>query len=197
MRGRCVREAWARASSGRGRASQRSLGSSRLGARVWGRRGKVWRAGSNYQCCAASVCSVKGRGLQLLLSGHHAPRRHQTRSPLLPLTDERRATPSQRRRMRTGRRQARAESSSAAKTHLRAQTQATTRLRRQAAPSRRLFWACARPTPQLSIRVIGFARAAIRLTRPQTLAQSRRSQAWQTCPKVEQAAVGRVLVLVV
>lgn len=32
--------------------------------------------------------------------------------------------------------------------------------------NRRLFWACARLTPQLSIRVTGFARAAIRLTTP-------------------------------
>lgn len=39
---RCMRErwvrAWARASSGRGQASQSYLGSSRLGARVWGRK---------------------------------------------------------------------------------------------------------------------------------------------------------------
>jgi hypothetical protein len=38
-------------SSGRGRASQRYLGSSRLGARVWGRRRKVRGCGRYYQCC--------------------------------------------------------------------------------------------------------------------------------------------------
>ena len=42
----------------------------------------------------------------------------------------------------------------------------------QAASNRRLFWACARLTPQLSIRVTGFARAAIRVL--------------SACPKVEQ-----------
>lgn len=74
--------------------------------------------------------------------------------------------------------------------HTRAQTSTPRSQHHQIA---RLFWACARPTPQLSIRVTGFARAAIRLT-----------TAWRDClvpklergsPKVEQAAVGRVLVL--
>ena len=39
-----------------------------------------------------------------------------------------------------------------------------TPVHRQAASNRRLFWACARLTPQLSIRVTGFACTAIRLT---------------------------------
>lgn len=109
----------ARASSGRGRASQRYLGSSRLGARVWGRRGKVWRVGSNYQCCWECLQREGSRApAAAQRAPHHALRRHQRRSPLLLLTDERRAAPSQRRQVRTGRRQARADSSSAAKTQL-------------------------------------------------------------------------------
>lgn len=189
---RCMRErwvrAWARASSGRGQASQSYLGSSRLGARVWGRRRKVWRVGSRYYQCCRRVQRVKGRqqGCEVRATTTLALTAAGCCCSQTGTGTESAAG----RRARNAGGRARWAVLLRRLSHTRAQTSTPRSQHHQIA---RLFWACARPTPQLSIRVTGFARAAIRLT-----------TAWRDClvpklergsPKVEQAAVGRVLVL--
>ena len=81
-----------------GRVRVNSAASSRLGARVWGRRWKVWRvvcdAMQILSMLAVGVCSsVKGSRLKLLLSGHAltlTPTTLASRAPRAPqalLTD--------------------------------------------------------------------------------------------------------------